>query len=375
MDIHKGFYNIHVAEGNEWKATFKTNSGLYKPTVMQFGLKNAPTVFQRMINTQFANIIAQGNIIIYFNDILIATKDNLEAHRKVVSQVLDRLQKLYLYLKPSKCVFKTRRIEFHGVIPENGTVMMDPIKVSSVREWKVPTNTTENHAFQGSANFYCRFIPNFSKIARLFNDLLKTGVKWHWGEEQQKAFEEIKKLIMSEPVLCQPDQTKPFKVKVDASNYIMGTVLMQRDEKNVLHPVAFFSKSMNKAQCNYDIYNKELLGLWEMLRHRHQYLFQPQHKVQIYTDHTNLLFWKNPGEHNRRVARWHVELMEYDFKLVHITGTRNGWADALSRCPDYDKGNEDNKKLMVLPEHFFAQDVHVHLAGTEWADPHNPEEW
>ena len=100
--------------------------------------------------------------------------------------------------------------------------MMDPIKVSGVREWKVPTNVMENRTFQGFANFYRRFIPNFSKIARPLNDLLKTGVKWHWGEEQQKAFEEIKRLIMSEPVLCQPDQTKSFEVKVDASNYAMG---------------------------------------------------------------------------------------------------------------------------------------------------------
>ena len=144
--------------------------------------------------------------------------------------------------------------------------------------------------------------PNFSKIARPLNDLLKIGVKWHWGEEQQKAFEEIKRLIMSEPVLRQPDQTKPFEVEVDASNYAMGAVLMQRDEKNVLHPVAFFSKSMNEAQRNYNIYNKELLGLQEMLCHWRQYLFQPRHKVRIYTDHANLLFWKNPGEHNRRVA-------------------------------------------------------------------------
>ena len=132
---------------------------------------------------------------------------------------------------------------------------------------------------------------------------------------------------------------------------------------------------MNEAQHNYDIYNKELLGLREMVRHWSQYLFQPQHKVRIYTNHANLLFWKNPGEHNRRVAQWHAELIEYDLKLVHIAGARNGRADALSRCPDYDKGNEDNKKLVVLPERFFAPAVQAHLAGTEWADPNNPEEW
>ena len=99
---------------------------------------------------------------------------------------------------------------------------------------------------------------------------------------------------MSEPLLRQPDQTKPFEVEVDASNYAMGAVLMQRDEKNILHPIAFFSTSMNEAQRNYDIYNKELLGLREMLRHWHQYLFQPQHKVHVYTNHANLLLWKNP---------------------------------------------------------------------------------
>ena len=131
---------------------------------------------------------------------------------------------------------------------------------------------------------------------------------------------------------------------------------------------------MNEAQHNYDIYNKELLGLREMLRHWCQYLFQPQHKVRIYTNHANVLFWKNTGEHNRRVARWHAELMEYDFELVHIAGARNGWADALSRRPDYDKGDDDNKKLVVLPEHFFAPAVQARLAGTEWADPNNPEE-
>ena len=154
VDIHEGFYNNHVAEGDEWKATFKTNSGLYKPTVMEFRLKNAPAIFQRMMNMQFADIIAEGHVIIYFDDVLITTEDYLGLHRRVVGQVLDRLQKLNLYLKPSECIFKTRRIEFLGVVLENGTVMMDPIKVSGVREWKVPTNTTENHTFQGFTNFY-----------------------------------------------------------------------------------------------------------------------------------------------------------------------------------------------------------------------------
>ena len=111
-----------------------------------------------------------------------------------------------------------------------------------------------------------------------------------------------------------------------------------------------------------------------MFRHWRQYLHQAAHKVKVHTDHTNLLFWKNPGDHNRRVARWHVELMEYDFELVHISGKKNGRADALSRRPDYSQGEEDNKNLVVIPPKFFSK-IYARLAGSEEANPQNKREW
>ena len=103
-------------------------------------------------------------------------------------------------------------------------------------------------------------------------------------------------------------------------------------------------------------------------------MHQPAHTVKVNTDHANLLYWKNPGEHNRRVARWHAELMEYDFTLVHLPGKKNGHADALSRRPDHDTGEEDNKQLIVLPEKVFSK-THALLAGTDEADPNKPDEW
>jgi hypothetical protein len=111
-----------------------------------------------------------------------------------------------------------------------------------------------------------------------------------------------------------------------------------------------------------------------MFRKWQHYLHQAAHKVKVYTDHVNLLFWKNPRDHTRRVARWHAELMDYNFKLVHITGTKNGRADALSRRSDHDKGGEDNKQLVVLPPKFFAK-TYAQLAGSEEADPSNPYQW
>ena len=192
---------------------------------------------------------------------------------------------------------------------------------------------------------------------------------------------------MQRPVLIQPDQKKPFEVKVDASNYAIDAVLMQRDDKNVMHPVAFFSKTMNDVQRNYDVYNRELLALIKMFRHWRHYLHQAVHTVKVHTDHANLLYWKNPRDHNRRVARWHAELMEYDFELVHISGKKNGQADTLSRRPDYDQGDNNNKGLVVLPPKFFTKAYaraimgkkehtsSARITGSGEADPNNGPEW
>jgi hypothetical protein len=180
-----------------------------------------------MMNTQFVDIIATGQVIIYMDDILIATRDNKEEHQKIVHQVLGRLQELDLYLKPAKCTFKTKKIEFLGVILKNGTITMDPIKVAGVEEWKEPKTVKDIRKFLGFCNFYRCFIRGFSQIAKPLNNLLKKGAIWTFENAEKAVFKELKKLICEEPVLIQPDQTKPFEVEVDTSNYAIGAVLMQ----------------------------------------------------------------------------------------------------------------------------------------------------
>jgi hypothetical protein len=127
-------------------------------------------------------------------------------------------------------------------------VTMGPIEVTGVSEWK-------EHKYLGFCNFYWQFIKGFSQITKPLNMLLKKGIKWAWGNAKQQAFEKLKKQVCKELVLMQPDQEKPFEVKVNASNYAIGAVLMQRDEKGVTHPVALFSKTMNEVQQNYNVYN------------------------------------------------------------------------------------------------------------------------
>ena len=165
----------------------------------------------------------------YMDDFLVATKDKA-THRERVNQLLKWLQKLDLYLKLDKCVFKTNRVKFLGVILENGMVTMDLIKVVGVANWKTPKNVRDIRKFFRFINFYQCFIPNHSKKAKPINDLLKKGVPFKWKEEQEKAFQELKQVVQTELVLLQPDQKKPFKVEIDVSNYAIGAMLMQKDE-------------------------------------------------------------------------------------------------------------------------------------------------
>jgi hypothetical protein len=178
--LHWGYNNIHIKEGDEWKAAFTTNKGLFEPRVMFFGLTNAPATFQALMNSIFVDLIAKGQVMVYLDDILIFT-ESLKDHRSIVHKVLQQLQDNDLYLRPEKCEFEQTKIEYLGLVIRQGQVSMDPIKVHVVIEWAIPRNLTEVQGFLGFANFYCRFIQDFAKLARPLNDLSHKDVKWDWG--------------------------------------------------------------------------------------------------------------------------------------------------------------------------------------------------
>jgi hypothetical protein len=161
--------------------------GLYKNTVMPFGLKNAPAVFQRFMNTEFTDLTATGQVIIYMDDILIATSDNITEHRKLVHKVLERLIKLDLYLKPSKCIFETRKIEFLGVILENSTVTMDPVKVAGVEEWKTPKNVKDIQNSLGSATSTDNLSGDFHKLQKHSMNMPQEGRPMDMGQTRRKG--------------------------------------------------------------------------------------------------------------------------------------------------------------------------------------------
>jgi hypothetical protein len=174
IDIQWGFNNVQIKEGDEWKAAFWTNQGLFEPLVMFFGLKNLPATFQTMMNTLFRDLITEGHVVIYMDDILTFTK-TLEEHRRVVTQVLQRRGENKLFAKPEKCSFEQTEVEYLGVLVSHNQVKMDPAKIRAVKEWPAPTTVKQVQQFLGFANFYRRFIEGFGGLARPLSGL--TGKK------------------------------------------------------------------------------------------------------------------------------------------------------------------------------------------------------
>jgi len=254
FDIRWGYNNVHIKEGDEWKAAFVTNQGLFEPRVMFFGLTNSPATFQAMMNGIFATELREGWVSIYMDDILIHTDNNLANHRQCVHRILDKLKKHDLYLKPEKCLFEQKRVEFLGVILENGSIRMDPTKIKGVADWPRPNNVKDVRAFLGFTGFYRYFIPNYSKIARPLIDLTRKAIPFHWEEKQVWAFETLKTLMCKEPILRQPNYEDPFFLATDASAYGVGAVLSQEGETNpqtknpTQHPIAYYSATFIPAE-------------------------------------------------------------------------------------------------------------------------------
>jgi hypothetical protein len=210
------------------------------------------------------------------------------------------------------------------------------------------------------------------------NKLTCKDTEWTWESRHQKAFKELKTRVTMEPMLAHPILTDPFELEVDASGFVMGAVLLQKKEDSKKHPIAYYLKTLSAAERNYDVYDLELLAIVNTLDHWRQYLAGSPHKIIIHSDHQNLLYWKEPHKISQRVAREVFMLSEYNFEICHIKGVANRQADALSRHPDYDQGQNDNQDIMVLPEQVFARAIEVlpdHMTQQEstlkpWIDPH-----
>ncbi|KAF8748849.1 hypothetical protein RHS01_10553 [Rhizoctonia solani] len=333
LDLRWGYNNVRIKEGDEWKTAFRTKYGLFKYLVMPFGLTNAPAAFQHFMNDLFRDLI-NVTVVIYLDDILIFSEDPKD-HPTHVREVLSRLLRNQLFCKLSKCHFHVTTVDYLGIVISPAGFSMDQKKIEAVTSWPQPKTVKQVQAFLGFVNYLCRFIPNFSLVARPLHNLTRKESPWSWGNQEEEAFQELKTLVTRSPVLIHSNPALPYYLETDASGVAMGAILSQRGSDNRLHPIAYMSKSFSGAEANYNTHDKELLAIIKALEEWRIFLEATNKPVQVFTNHQNLEYWMQARTFNRQHARWRVFLSNFNFEVHYRPGKQSGKPDALSRRSDY----------------------------------------
>ena len=329
IDLASGYHQIKVAECDQHKTAFRTRFGHYEFKVLPFGLTSAPATFMRLMNDTLMPYLDQF-VIVYLDDICVFSKTP-EEHLEHVRKVLDLLRQEKLVGKLSKCEFGISSMDFLGHVVSDQGVATDPEKIKSVQEWPTPQNATDVMRFLGLANFYRRFVKDFSKIAAPLTTL--TGnVPFIWSPAAETAFKSLKTALTTAPVLCLPDCSKPFILECDASKFAIGQVLCQGEGRD-RRVVAFESRKMIPAEVNYPVHDQELLSVVHGLRKWRHYLHGG--KVRVITDNWATKFLLTKPELNKRQAGWLDFIQEFNLEIIYRPGKENIVADALSRRPDY----------------------------------------
>jgi len=365
MDLRWGYNNVRIKEGDEWKAAFMMLEGSFEPTVMFFGLTNSPAMFQAMMNELLRDLINMGKVAAFIDDIIVGMETE-EGHNELVAEEIKRLEENDLYVKPEKCKWKVREVEFLGVVIGPEGIKMEKEKVIGVLEWPTPKCVKDVQKFLGLANYYRRFIEGFATVARPLHDLVKKDKKWDWTERQEKAFKELKEQFTKELVLAASDIDKKIRMEVDASDYATGGMLSMECKDGLWRPVAFLSKSLNKTERNYEIHDKEMLAIVRGLEVWRHLLEGVQYKFEIWTDHKNLEYFIKAQKLNRRQARWALYLSWFDFTLKYMAGSKMGKVDGLSRRADWKVGvDKDNENQVFIKDNWIRSIYEVVVEGSE----------
>ena len=335
IDLKSGYHQLQVKEEDRHKTAFRTRYGSYEFTVMSFGLTNAPSSFMALMHDVLKGLVDK-TIVVYLDDIIIFSKGNKEEHQAKVEEVLQRLQEHSLVVNQAKCSFFQSSVDFLGFHVGRDGVKMEAAKVKGIMDLAPPTTKKQLRCFLGMIGFYRDFIDSFSVVSSPLSDLLQDKQIWEWNENRQAAFEKMKILLMSAPVLMLPDDTRPFIVNTDASSVGVGAVLQQIDTNGKLRPCAYFSKKLQPAETRYSTHEQEMLAIMLALKHWRHFLYRRPFTIR--TDHRSLEHFLTQPQLNNRQRRWAEVLADYDFQIEYESGDTNTVADTLSRNPLFDDG-------------------------------------
>jgi len=345
IDLKKGYWQIKMHPDSIKYTAFICDQGKFEWLRMPFGLKTAPSIFQRFMNKVLGDargIFAEA----YLDDIVIFSNSWVD-HIKHINYIMEQLRRAGLTVNIDKCDFGKTKVKYLGFIITPEGVSTDPDKIDAVVRYPRPKSSKDIKKFLGLCGWYRHFIDKFSDIAEPLNNMLSKDKKFSWQTEQEDAYQTLKSLIANSVVLAYPDFSRPFILRTDASSVGLGCVLGQMTIDGFERPIAFASRSLSKTERNYHPTERECLGIvWALKKFEH-YLEGQVFSLQ--TDNRALLWLNSMKDVNSKFMSWSLKIQDFQPQITHIPGKLNVVADILSRATVGEPEEEDNKEVMHPP--------------------------
>ena len=312
LDLSSAYQQVLLDEESKQYVTINTHLGLFRYTRLPFGVASSPAIFQKVMDSVTSGLQGVGGIL----DDLIVTGANDEEHFRNLEGTLSRLSNMGVKLKKEKSVFMKSSVEYFAFVVDHHGIYPSPRKVQAIQEVSVPENPTELKSFLGLVNYYRRFIPDMATLIHPLNCLLSENISWKWTKQCLEAFQKLKGILQSAPLLTHDDAKKLLQLAVDASSYGLGAVLshISDDEEK---PIAFASRTLSPSEQNYSMIEKEALAIIFGVKKFHQYLFG--RRFTLRTDHKPLAFLLGPKRGILVLAVSHCSDGPFSWQLISMT--------------------------------------------------------
>ena len=334
MDMTKSFWQLRIRPECAKYASFTTELGDFTPRVVLMGLKGASETLQRVIDQIYGPVLATGKVRCYLDDLVCATPDEPE-HLRMLEEVFRLAQQHGVKYKPSKTKLFRKSIKLLGHVVSSEGIRVDDTKISAINNIAPPSNKTETRAYLGLTAFYRRFIPSYARIAQPLINLLKKNVPFLFDDQCMQAFRSLKAVLTSAPVLRYPDFSGkyPFQVYTDASDKAIGAVLHQTFPDGS-HPIAYASRVLQPSEICLPIYARESLAAVFAITEKFRKYLQGRH-FTLFCDNAAVSYLlksvKDPKHSSARLTRDAIKLLDFDFTIQLVRGSKIPHVDGLTR--------------------------------------------